>query len=902
MGEVYRARDTKLRREVALKVLPETFAADPDRRARFTRESHVLASLNHPNIAAIHGLEESEGITALVLELVEGPTLAERLRDASRLGPEGAGLPVDDALKIAVQIADALEAAHEKGIVHRDLKPANIKLTPDERVKVLDFGLAKALGPAEGGQGEGARSFDVDAPSSPTMTAMASRLGMIIGTAAYMSPEQAKGKAVDKRADIWAFGCVLYEMLAGRRAFDGEDVTDMLVATMTKEPDWSTLPPSTPPRIVELLRRCLKKDPRERLRDIGDARMEIDEAMREPSPSPAPTTAPERVWRKALVPWTIAGLMTLVGVIAVGSRRTHEPGAIQAAARLAVVVPDGDQLWLGAEYGDSPALAISPDGSRLVYVASHGGTTRLYVRRLSEFTASPIAGTEGGFAPFFSPDGQSVGFFTERELRKVSLSGGSPTTVCQVSPVTRGGAWGSDDTIFFVDGSASGIRQVAATGGNTKVVTTVDLERGERSQRWPEVLPGGQAVLYTLETSGEGQGDGTHVVVHSLKTGESRIVIRGASSARYVASGHVIYASRGSLLAAPFDVTRLVVTGAPVPVLNGVRVGALDAAQFAVSQAGLLAYVPGGAEKEQRSLVWVDRRGHEQTLPIPPRPYSSPVLSPDGQRLALLIRPGSTSDIWTYDVTRGSLGRLTFRVAESPVWTPDGRRITFSSRVPLTREYQEQQNFPWDYRLSLFSQDADGNGTPKELLLRMGVQFPGSWTPDGRVLAYVDGDFTGNRLDIWLLTVGEDSKSTPFLNTPFDEIQPVFSPDGRWIAYVSNESGRHEVYVRPFPGPAGGRSLISIDGGVEPRWRRDGRELFYRSGDKMMAVAVATTAAFRAEAPHLLFEGRHLQGGTRPGFPQYDVTPDGQRFVMITEPERVAPPTRLHVVLNWQSP
>jgi serine/threonine-protein kinase len=542
-------------------------------------------------------------------------------------------------------------------------------------------------------------------------------------------------------------------------------------------------------------------------------------------------------------------------------------------------------------------LALSPDGSRLVYVAARAGTTRLYVRHLNEFTSRPIGGTEGGFNPFFSPDGQSVGFFTEHELKKVDLSGGSPTRLSQVSPVTRGGAWNEDDTIFFIDGFASGIKKVSAAGGEVKVVTAVDFERGEWSYRWPEVLPGGKAILYTLENAGAGEGDESHVVVHALETSQHRILVRGARSAHYLPPGHIVYASRGLLLAAPFDVSRLVVTGPPVQVLDDVRVGPLGAPQFAVSSTGLLAYIPGGEENAQRSVAWVDRRGQQQHLSIPPRPYSSPVLSPAGDRLALLISRGSKSDIWTYDFARGSLDRLTFRFAFNPVWTPDGRQIAFGSHVPLTRELQQQMNFAGDYRLSPFVQNVDGTETPKELLAQAGVQFPFSWTPDGRVLAYVDGDFAGSRMDIWLLPVGGNAKARAFLSTPFDEIQPVFSPDGRWIAYVSNESGRYEVYVRPFPGP-GGRSLISIGGGTEPRWSSDGRELFYRSGESMMVVAVTTAPRFRAAEPRQLFEGRYLFGGTRPGAPQYDVTPDGRRFVMILEPERAAPPTRLHVILN----
>jgi serine/threonine-protein kinase len=873
-------------------VLPQSFAANPERVARFEREAKTLASLNHPNIGQIYGIEDGPAaldsarageaghyVRALVLELVEGPTLADRIARGA--------IPMDEALPITRQIAEALEAAHELGIVHRDLKPANIKLRPDGVVKVLDFGLAKALDPGP---------TAIDASQSPTITSPAmTRMGVILGTAAYMSPEQARGKVVDKRADIWAFGCVLYEMLAGRRAFKAESMTDIVVSVITKEPDWSALPDETPGNVRKLLRRCLEKDSKRRLRDIGDARVEIEETLSEPRATPAARLASRSSRWAGAIPWAIAALVTVVASISfIG--RSREPSPTAAPVRLVLTLPEDQRLWLGSLYGHWPGVAISPDGARLVYVASQGETTQLYLREIDSFEAKSIAGTEGGFNPFFSPDGQWLGFFTSRELRKVSLSGGAPERISEVSPVTRGGTWGRDDSILFVDGETAGIVRVPAGGGARRTVTTVRFRDGERSHRWPELLPDGKAVLFTVYTAREGKAGTTDIAVQSLETGERRIVARDGSNPRYVPTGHLVYASGGGLLAVPFDVSQLSVIGRPVPIVDGVSMHPEDAAHFAVSQNGALIYVPGRVEDEPRSLVWVDRRGGMERLPTPPRSYGSPALSPDGLQIALNITSGIATDTWTYDVTRALLSRLTFDWTVYPTWTPDGRRLVFMAVVPRAPTPNLAYEFVW----SLFWQPLDSGAGPERLVAKDAIVFTGSWSADGRTLVFPEWEAPRNQMDLWTLSLdGGDGTARPFLTSPFDEIQPAFSPESPWIAYVSNESGRYEIYVRGAPGQEGSRRQVSADGGTEPRWARNGRELFYRNGDKMMAVGISTQPTFQAATPRVLFEGHYWAGGTRPGYPQYDITPDGQRFIMISEPGQRAAPMRLNVVLNW---
>jgi serine/threonine-protein kinase len=859
MGEVYQARDTKLGRDVAIKVLPETFSQDKERVARFEREARLLASLNHPNIASIYDLEHSDGVQFLVLELVPGETLAERIARGA--------IPVDEALPLFKQMAEGLAAAHEKGVIHRDLKPANVKVTPEGKVKILDFGLAKAfaeegLPPAELSQ-------------SPTMTREGTRAGVIMGTASYMSPEQARGKVVDKRADLWAFGCVLYEALAGHKAFDGETVTDVLAAIVKSDPNWNALPPPTPNVVRRLLSRCLQKDPNRRARDIADVGLEIEDALNEPSDT---VTADSGVAKRKLLLWSVASLAfgTVLAGIAVWHLKRPEPGRV---VRLAVTFPTNEEVAL--EGGGNP-LALSPDGSRLVYAARGEGGHQLYLRSLGEPDAAPIPGTEDARNPFFSPDGEWMGFFAGGQLKKVAFGGGAPVTVCETEAMSvRGASWGADDQIVFSLESPSGLRRVPVGGGIPQMLTTPHSDKGEFSHRWPHVLPGGKAVIFTIET--KGGFDEAQIAVQILETGERRILVDGGTDASYVSTGHLVYARAGSLLAVPFDLSRLAVTGHPVQILDDVVTNPpTGAAFYALSNDGSLAYLRGGPVSAERKLVWVDREGNAKPLSEGPGAYVAPRLSPDGSKLAVTIQ-ASNDDVWIYDLARDTLTRLTVEASEdgwSLAWTPKGDRLTFNSDRAGG--------------MSLFWKPVDGSGLAEQLATSEYVQFPGSWSPDGNWLVFTEGHpITKN--DLWVLPNEGERKPQPWLQTPSQELVARFSPDGRSVAYISDESGRYEVYVRPFPGP-GEKWQISTQGGAEPVWSRDGQELFYRNEDRLMAVDVTTQPAFRAGKPRLLFERQYYRGWA--DCPHYDVSTDGHRFVMI-QPGQETGLRHIDVVLNW---
>ena len=869
MGEVYQAHDTKLGRDVAIKVLPPDFLNDPQRLARFQREARMLAALNHPNIATIYGLEQSGGATCLVMELVPGETLANRVKS----GP----LPVEEAMRLAVQVAEALEAAHEKNIIHRDLKPTNVKVTPEGKVKVLDFGLAKAF----------AGNAENDDPSnSPTLSATATMQGVILGTAAYMSPEQARSKMCDKRADIWAFGCLLYELLTGKHMFRGETVTEILAAVLKEEPDWRALPASTPSKIRDLLRRCLQKDLRRRLHDAADARIEIEEALAAPADEePAAAAKGLRVrWREILV-WGVASLL-LAGFIsmAVWKLKPSSTSPPQPVTRTVINLAPGQQL---AGLDSGPSVALSPDGTHLAYVASQGGAQQLYLRVMDTLDAKPIPGTEGAINPFFSPDGQLVGFFGDGKLKKVSISGGAALTL---GDATRpyGANWGSRGMIAFVPSNGSGLQQVSDEGGMPQPLT--HLEKGELNHLWPEFLPGGKAVLFAAGSTSFNFTN-ARVAVQSVGTGERRNLVQVGTNPRYAPTGHLVYAQGGSLMAVQFDPQRLAITGTAVPVVEGVLQSPVSgAAQYSFSATGSLVYVPGGVQSNQSKLVWVSRNGAEQPLAAPARAYRGPRLSPDGHQVAVAIQE-QESQVWLYDLSRETLTRLTFggTVNNNPSWTPDGKRIAFESNK--------------EGPLNIFWQLADGTGGLERLTTSEYVQVPHSWAPDGQLLAYAEATSTTG-YDIWMLRMGESSagsgqvrKAQPFLRTRFDEAVPRFSPDGRWLAYVSNESGRNEIYVQPYPGP-GGKWQISTESGREPVWNRNGREVFYRSGDKMMAVEITTQPSFIMGKPRMLFEGRYRP--TPATSPNYDVSPDGQRFLMLKPVEQEqAAPTQINVVLNW---
>jgi serine/threonine-protein kinase len=839
MGDVYRGTDAKLGRDVAIKVLSGAFAEAPERLARFEREARLLAALNHANIATLHGFEKDGDTHFLVMELVSGSTLAERIASGT--------IPLREAIPLFRQIAEALEAAHEKGVIHRDLKPANIKITPDGQVKVLDFGLAKAFldGPS-----------DSDLSRSPTFSRGGTETGVILGTAAYMSPEQARGKAVDGRTDIWAFGCVLYEALTGRKFFEGETVSDTIAKILTQEPDYSVLPKRTPRSIRILLERCLQKDVARRLRHIDPLQMEVE--LEE-------TVAARGRWR-AIVPYAVGALAAGVAVSSL------KPWTIPTPSPLArLVLPLGPDERLA---GPKPALAFSIDGTRLAYAATRGDTQQIYIRALDEPDAKPVSGTEGGEQPFFSPDGEWLGFFAGGKLKKVSLRGGSAISLCETSSPS-GGSWGPDDSIVFAPMDSSGLSRVSTAGGECLELTK--LGEGEFGHRWPEVLPRGKDVIFTVQqTSAE-----MEIVVLSLETGERRRLLSHANFARYVPSGHLIYSREGDVLAAPFDISRLATTGPSLPIVDDL---ALETGypHFSVSCLGWLVYRSRGAAGEERTLVWVDRKGRAQPIPAAPADYRELRLSPDGTLLAATIRSANGLDVWTYDLSRDVLTRLTFGTSSNAAWSPDGKEVFITSR----------SSGKW----ALFRMSSDGSGSREKLLpgdnYGMGAD---SLSPDGQVLAFfeVHPETDG---DLWVLPLGGDRKPRPFLRTTADEGAAMISPDGRFLAYVSNASGRPEVYVQTFPEP-GGKWQVSSAGGSEPVWARSGKELFYRIGNQMMAVSVDTEPSFTAGKPTALFPDPYLKSGWFQAI--YDASPDGQRFVMVQSSDEAEGSTQLNVVQNW---
>ncbi|MDA2937576.1 protein kinase, partial [Acidobacteria bacterium AH-259-A15] len=740
MGEVYRAEDTTLKREVAIKVLPEQFTKDPQRLARFEREAQLLASLNHPNIAAIYSFEHADGLHFLVLELVEGETLAERVAKGA--------LPVEEALEVCRQIAEGVEAAHEKGVIHRDLKPANVKITPEGMVKVLDFGLAKAL------EGE---TPVTNISQSPTLTDAMTRAGVILGTAGYMSPEQAKGKSVDKRADVWAFGCVLYELLTGKRAFHGETITETVAKVLESEPNWKALPENTPWRIKDLVQQCLQKDLPERLRDIGDALINIKQALAEPlsvSAIEAISAVQPARWKVA-IPWSLASLVVGVIITLIAVWNPSSPPTPGHVSRFAMVLPPTEQLTNSGRH----LVAFSPDDKHLIYSANQ----QLYLRVLDQLEARPIHGTEdgGGRSPFFSPDGQWVGFYAGGQLKKVSISGGAPVTLCEASN-PYGASWGPDDTILFGQGP-EGIWQVSGAGGTKEVLISLDSTKKE-SAHGPQILPGGKAVLFTL---GSGPSwDDAQIVVQSLETGERQVLISGGRDARYLPTGHLLYAREGTLLALPFDVARLEVTGGPVPLIEGIRQANPDVtgvAHFSFSGLGSLVYVPDIGAETKHTLVWVDRQGQEEPLAAEPRRYGNPQLSPDGARLAIRVTESGNTDVWIYELARETLTRLTFDPAfdTAPLWTPDGRRVVFGS----TRGGGQP---------NLFWKAADGTGQVERLTTSPNRHLPYSFSPDGKRLVFYE------RWDLHVLSMEGEPTSQPLFQTQFAEGGVAISPDGRW--------------------------------------------------------------------------------------------------------------------------
>jgi serine/threonine-protein kinase len=824
MGEVYCARDAKLKRDVALKVLPETFASDPERLARFQREAEVLASLNHPNIAHIYGVEER----ALVMELVEGES------------PKGP-MPFEEAWHIASQIAAALEYAHDKGIVHRDLKPANVKVTPEGVVKLLDFGLAKAFA----GHGE----TPADPENSPTITCGGTEVGVILGTAAYMSPEQARGKPVDRRADIWAFGVVLYELLTGERLFKGEDASEILAQVLAKQPDFARVPA----KAQRLVRECLQKDPRQRLRDIGDARRLLEEPLQ------------GMALRHSLVPWAVAGAFALalalfvLGVLVWRATRPIDRPLVRLDVDL------GPDVSLGSAAG----AIISPDGTRLVYV-SHN---RLFTRRLDQDQATELPGTEGAYEPFFSPDGQWVAFFGEFKLKKISVAGGAVTVLC-TSGVGPGGSWGEDGTIIAAINHASGLYRISADGGAPAPLTELDRERGDFTHRWPQILPGGKAVLFTAHTRGLGGYDEASIEVMSLGDRRRKTLLRGGTYGRFLPSGHLLYVHRGTLFAVPFDLGALEVRGAPAVVLNQVAYSSNHGvAEFEASQTGTLVYRRGGTQDGLVTVQWLESDGKTRALLPKPGNYGRPSFSPDGRRLAIEVNDGSSEDIWVYDLERDTMTPRTFdgKANQGPIWSPDGRYIVYGSLSGLS----------WTR--------ADGAGKPQLLIRTKNSVFPWSFTPNGKRLAYHEMDLKTS-FDLWTVPLENDGaglragKPEVFLQTPADERVPSFSPDGKWLAYASSESGSFQVYVRAFP-DTGAKWQISIDGGTYPMWSRSGRELFFESFDNRIMAAgyMVQRDSFVADKPRLWSE--KTLGNTVITSKNVDLAPDGKRVVALMPAE-----------------
>jgi serine/threonine-protein kinase len=868
MGEVWRADDTKLGRQVALKVLPPAFAADAERMGRFEREAQVLASLNHPNIAAIYGLEETEGRRALVMELVEGETLGERI--------ERGALSLDEALKIALQIAGALEAAHEKGIIHRDLKPANVKIAPDGTVKVLDFGLAKALEEEHPSQ---------DMANSPTLTAAATQAGIILGTAAYMSPEQAAGQLADRRADVWSFGVVLLEMLTGNQQFAGETVSHTLAAVLQKDPDWDELPADLPPPIVDLVQHCLRKDFKSRLQAIGDARVLLEDYLADPDAhqglAAAPPVAVTPMWKRAL-PWGVAAALAagLIAVLVVGSREVASPRPVK---RLEVAVAD-QSAWV--QVGSS--VILSPDERYMSVVVGQGDMTNLLLRPLDQFEASPVAGGTGStgasaYHPFFSPDGNWLGFVSPSELKKVPVSGGTPIVLCAVGR-SRGASWSPDGTIVFAGDPATGLSVVPEAGGSPQPLTTLDADKGEVSHRWPQVLPGAKAVLFTSQVENAESYDQANIEVLILSSKERRVVARGGSYGRYVSSGHLVYLNNGTLFGIPFDLETLETVGTAAPLVQGVVSNPGEGgAHYSVSDAGTLAYIGGEVSLPVYPIQKVNPEGAITTLWSLQGTYGGPRFSPDGKKLALR---DDNWDVWVFDLEREVPTRLTFHDGYDgdAIWSPDGSTILFSSN-------REGKILP-------FRKRADGSGEAEKLIDYEEDLYSTSFSPDGKLLI---GETLG--YDLWFYPI-EGGELELFLKSEFQEGTAKFSPDGRWVAYHSNESGRSEIYVRPFPA-AGGKWQVSDEGGGFPTWSGDGRSIFYRTDEGIMTAAVeAEGGTFRVDKPKLLFDGS-FRGGAQGmavlgyAFPDYDVSAATGDFVMFPESEQEGRGAHVNLVLNW---
>ena len=876
MGEVYEGKDTRLDRSVAIKVLPEQLSHEPERRERFEREARAVSSLNHPHICTLYDVGEQDGIVYIVMELIEGETLAARLQK----GP----LPLEEALRIGAQIADALDKAHRQGVVHRDVKPGNAMLTKTG-VKLLDFGLATRLRqPVRRSLGEGGGFGEAGADSAlPTVAKSLTAEGSIIGTFQYMAPEQLEGKDVDGRTDLFAFGAVLYEMLTGRKAFEGESQASLISAIMTSDPPpISKLQAMAPPALDHVVETCLAKNPEDRWQTAGDLGRQLTWLLAgnyQPSaPTPLAGAARPAGWRPSVgVAVATALVLSALTGFAVWSLSPVAPRPVQ---HFVATPPSADPINLDTQEGN---VAITPDGTRIVYAVSFEGRRHLYVRSLGELEGMVLTGL--GLQtrnPFVSPDGNWVGYVEDRTLYKVSILGGPPVALSNLIPATtRGASWGDDNTIVFATAGASGggLWEVSAGGGEPQPLTTP--EPGEEDHRWPEILPGGGAVLFTIMNTAV---ENAQIAVYERSTGEYRVLVPGGSNPRYVPSGHIVYGVGGTLRAVGFDVDRLEVTNDPIPVLDGVITKNSGAAEFSVSQNGSLVYITGDLDSgATRSLVWVDREGREEALAAEPRAYTSPRISPDGTRLALDIRD-QENDIWIWDFARETLSRFTFHpnVDGRQVWTRDGQQLVFES-------HREGEG-------NVFAKAARGTGQVERLTESPRHQDPLSVSPDGASILFEDGRTPRN---LSLLPFSGGGETRPLLHSEFNETNGEIAPDSRWLAYQSDESGQDEVYVRPFPNVDEGQWQISRGGGEEPLWAPNGRELFYVAPEgQLMAVPVHSDENFDFGSPEIAVSQRYFRrSGAGRG---YDISPDGERFLMIKETDATTDePRELILVQNW---
>ena len=855
MGVVYRAEDTRLKRTVALKFLPPHALSSPEERDRFTREAQAAASLSHPAIATVFEIDERDGQRFIAMEYIDGKSLKQKL--------EAGPMKIPEALDVAAQIAEGLRAAHEHGVIHRDMKSANVMVTEKGQVKIMDFGLAKLKG-----------------------VSLLTKQGTTLGTVSYMSPEQARGEKVDPRTDIWSLGVILYEMVTGRLPFEGDFEQSILYAIMNSDPEPATgVRANVPVELDRILTKMLAKDPADRYQNVQEIPVDlraVKSGLRSGSSGTtrvsipaARVAAPTRPTQSSLLPWVVAALMAVVAVLAVWAP-WRSPRAQAGETRFSMAVPSGELLNIVAYR----AVAISPDGRRVVYRAS----SALYLRDMENPEPRMVPGTEHASSPFFSPDGRWLAFFAEGKLKKVALSGGAPVTLAE-APDNRGGTWSRDGTIVFSASTTEGLSRVSESGGPVEALTVRDTSRMERTHRWPSIFPDGKAVAYTVGSmdSPDYYDDAT-IEVLNVESGERKTVVQGASTAHFALPGYLLYSRAGVLFAVEFDAGSLAVRSAPVPVLEGVigdpTSGAMN---YAVSEDGVLAYIPGDVEGGERSLVLLDMEGNATPYPAPPGGYAEPRMSRDGNRICLVIGAGKDYDIWVYDILRGTLSRLTFGgTNRTPNWSPDGKYIAYWSNEGVAVN-------------SIYRKAADGSGAAEKLYGGPDRTYIDAWSRDGSVMVLDQVSGQGQASNIAVLTLTGEPSMTTFLATDFDEWQSSLSPDGRWLAYISNESGNYQVYVVPFPA-RGGKWQISTAGGFEPHWAPDGSKLYYQNAGQMMVVDVETRPSFSASQPRVLFNGYHpllMDSGM-----SYDITPDG-RHILTTRSSREELLQNVNIVVNW---